>query len=47
MVELSETELCARIDADDINFPERLEHQVSFLRDHDEIAMVGSQVMRP
>jgi glycosyltransferase involved in cell wall biosynthesis len=46
MVQLSATELCARIDADDINFPERLERQVSFLRDHDEIAMVGSQATR-
>ena len=45
MVELSETEFCARIDADDINFPERLERQISFLRDHDEIAMVGSQAI--
>ena len=30
MVEECKTELCARIDADDINLPERLEKQVAF-----------------
>jgi acetyltransferase-like isoleucine patch superfamily enzyme len=44
LVEECTTELCARIDADDINFPERLEQQVAFLDDHPEIAILGSQM---
>src|SRR5438552_5677499 len=31
LVEAAGTELCARIDADDVNYPERLERQVAFL----------------
>jgi acetyltransferase-like isoleucine patch superfamily enzyme len=42
MVEICETELCARIDADDINLPERLEEQVKFLSTHPNIAVLGS-----
>ena len=44
MVEICVTEFCARIDADDINLPERLEKQVEFLSNHPEIAVVGSQI---
>ena len=44
MVEICGTEFCARIDADDINLPERLEKQVEFLSNHLEIAVVGSQI---
>lgn len=44
MVEECKTELCARIDADDINCPDRLERQVAFLAEHPEIAVVGSQM---
>ena len=44
MVKQCETELCARIDADDINLPERLATQVEFLHQHPEIAVVGTQV---
>jgi acetyltransferase-like isoleucine patch superfamily enzyme len=44
MVEECKTELCARIDADDINLLTRLEQQVSFLVAHPEIAAVGSQM---
>ena len=44
MVNLAKTELCARIDADDINLPSRLEKQVAFLQAHPEVGMVGSQV---
>ena len=43
MVLCSSTELCARIDADDINMPDRLERQVAFLRENPQIAVVGSQ----
>lgn len=44
LVEQSNTEFCARIDSDDINFLDRLEKQVSFLFSHPEIAVVGSQM---
>lgn len=44
LVEECTTELCARIDADDINFPERLEQQVAFLEAHPEVAILGSQM---
>ena len=44
MVEICETELCARIDADDLNFPKRLEQQLAFLSNHPEIAVLGSQI---
>lgn len=44
MVERCETELCARIDADDINLPERLEKQVAFLEKHPGTAVLGAQV---
>lgn len=44
MVEICETEFCARIDADDLNFPERLERQLEFLSNHPEIAVLGSQI---
>jgi glycosyltransferase involved in cell wall biosynthesis len=43
LVEESTTELCARIDGDDINMPERLEEQVAFLENHPDVALVGSQ----
>ena len=41
-----ESEFCARIDADDVNLPERLEQQVAFLEDHPDIALVGSPINR-
>ena len=44
LVEECKTELCARIDADDINFPERLEQQIAFLDAHPEVAVLGSQM---
>jgi glycosyltransferase involved in cell wall biosynthesis len=42
MVEVCETELCARIDADDVNLPSRLERQLEFLSNHPEISVLGS-----
>jgi glycosyltransferase involved in cell wall biosynthesis len=36
--------LVARMDADDIAFPHRLEHQVTFLNDHPELAVAGCLV---
>ncbi len=44
MVRQASTEFCARIDADDINFPERLEKQVDFLLRNPDIAVLGSQI---
>ena len=44
MVRQANTEFCARIDADDINFPERLEKQVDFLLKNSDIAVLGSQI---
>ncbi len=44
LVEASQTKYCARIDADDINFPDRLEKQVAFLDTHPEVAVVGSSM---
>jgi|GEM_PF-541928 len=44
LVEECKTEFCARIDADDINLPERLEQQVKFLIAHPDVAVVGSQM---
>ena len=46
MVKECKTELCARIDADDVNVPERLEQQVAFLIAYPEVAVVGSQINR-
>jgi len=46
MVELADTDFCARIDSDDVNFPHRLERQVAFMNSHPMIAAVGSQVIR-
>lgn len=44
LVDAAETELCARIDADDVNLPGRLAAQVEFLESHPETGIVGSQV---
>lgn len=44
MVEECKTELCARIDADDINVSQRLEHQVSYLAANPDVAVVGGNM---
>ena len=36
----------ARMDSDDINLPERFDAQLKFLREHQEIGMIGCQVQR-
>ena len=43
LVEQADTELCARIDGDDINVPDRLMRQVEYLRIHPEVGILGSQ----
>lgn len=42
---LAEGELIARQDADDLSHPERLARQVTFLRAHPDIALVGTQAL--
>lgn len=44
LVEMAPTELCARIDADDINVPTRLERQVAHMLAHPGVVALGSQV---
>lgn len=46
MVAECETELCALVDADDVNHPERLEKQVGFMEAHPEVAVLGTQINR-
>lgn len=43
LIELSETPIVARMDADDVIAPQRLQLQMDFLRGHPEVAMVGTQ----
>lgn len=43
LVEQADTELCARIDADDIAHPHRLELQVAYMMEHPQVAVLGSQ----
>lgn len=43
---MSNTELCARIGADDINSPDRLMKQVNYMIDNPEVAVVGSHIDR-
>lgn len=40
---LTESEYVARLDADDLSFPDRLERQVAFLDAHPEVGVVGAQ----
>lgn len=42
LVEEAPTELCARMDVDDICHPERFRLQIDFLQRHPEIALVGT-----
>jgi glycosyltransferase involved in cell wall biosynthesis len=43
--ELARGEFLARVDADDVCLPHRLEKQVAYLREHPECVAVGSRVM--
>jgi len=42
-IDLSGSDLIARLDADDYSFPQRLEQQVSFMEQNPEIAFCGSR----
>ena len=44
-IELSQGSLFARMDADDVAYPERLHRQVEFLQDHPEIDLLGSNAV--
>lgn len=44
LVEEADTEWCARIDADDLCEPQRLEHQVAFVQSNPQVAVVGTQI---
>jgi glycosyltransferase involved in cell wall biosynthesis len=45
LIALSKADYCARMDADDINHPERLAKQLAFLKCHPDVAVLGSQVI--
>ncbi|MBT9585545.1 glycosyltransferase [bacterium] len=45
MIEVADSELCARIDADDVNLEERLQLQVDFLQRNPAVSVVGSQIL--
>ncbi|HSU30236.1 MAG TPA: glycosyltransferase [Bryobacteraceae bacterium] len=44
LVEQADTELCARIDADDVSMPDRLDKQVAFLAKHPGVGVLGAHV---
>jgi len=44
MVEQARTPLCARVDGDDVNLPNRLEKQVAFMANHPQVAVVGTDI---
>lgn len=44
MVKMAPTELCARMDADDINLPDRLQLQVEFMQKHPAVGVLGAQL---
>ncbi len=45
-ITLATTRYIARMDADDVAFPNRLARQVAFLDDHPEVGLVGAQIQR-
>ncbi len=45
IIELCQTKYIARMDADDIALPERLERQLAFMEAHPEVLMLGTQIM--
>jgi glycosyltransferase involved in cell wall biosynthesis len=40
----AKTELCARIDADDVMLPQRIGTQVAFMQQHPEVGVLGTEV---
>ena len=45
LVEQADTELCARIDGDDVSLPQRLELQVEFMQAHPEVGVLGTRTL--
>jgi glycosyltransferase involved in cell wall biosynthesis len=45
LVDMAETPLFARMDADDVSYPSRLEQQVAFLDGHKDVDLVGSEMV--
>ncbi len=45
-LELADGEFVARMDGDDVSLPDRFEKQVAFLREHQEVAIVGTAMRR-
>ena len=45
IIDLCETELLFRMDADDIMFPERLQKQIAYMGKHPECDLLGSQAI--
>ena len=43
-LQVCRAELVARMDADDIALPDRLHHQVPFMRDHPEVSVCGTDI---
>lgn len=44
LLELTDAKYIARMDADDLSVPERLEKQIQFMEEHKEYAFVGSSI---
>src|SRR6202035_5682981 len=40
----SRGEFVVRMDADDYSYPDRIEHQLAFLREHPQVVAVGGEV---
>ena len=40
----AKTELCVRIDADDVMYPQRIRMQVAFMQQHPEVGVLGTEV---
>ena len=45
-IRLTKGEYIARMDADDISFPDRFEKQVKFLDDHNDIGILGTHYLQ-
>jgi glycosyltransferase involved in cell wall biosynthesis len=46
MMRECESEFCALIDADDTSEPDRLEKQIAFMREHPEVAVLGTHLRK-
>ena len=44
-IELSNSDMIARLDADDYSFPQRLEKQITFMEKHPDVVLCGSRIL--